>query len=552
MKNNRGITLISLTMYVVAFAILAGIIVTITSFFHTNVTELSEETNSLGEFEKFNAVFLEEVKKADVKVVGIENEGRKIIFTSGAIYFFEQAEEGIYTNNIKMCEGVKECIFSIKENAEKPTIRVYLEIGNDFAKTLDYVMNSNEVMYEEIYDRVTLMPNKREWVSEDITVTLSCENIPKGYDIQYKIGDEEWTTGTVAVVKNNNTIVRGRLYDANAQTELGTNNIFIDNIDKEKPTDPTNAEVETTTNSIIIKGTGGTDALSGVAGYQYSLNNTDWSETIKTDSSYTFSELEVGTYTVHIRTIDNVGLISNSTYSLPATLVIPVTGVTLNKSSTSIIVGASETLIATVEPNDATNKDVTWESSNTNIATVTSAGVVTGVAGGTATITVTTADGSKTATCSVTVNVPVTGVTLNKSSITLNAGSSETLTATIAPSNASNKNVSWKSSNTSVATVTSAGKVTGVASGTATITVTTADGSKTAKATVTCKERVKCTTCGGSYSGYWLKCPDKYCGKLSRGLTKVFSTYYKYCTSCAAVTEGSNPKSCEICRRNDI
>lgn len=220
MKNNKGITLISLAMYVVAFAIIAGIVGTITSFFYTNVTELRESADSLGEFEKFNASFLEEIKKADNKVVSIENEGRKITFTSGVIYSFEQAEEGIYTNNIKMCDGVKECIFSKKENSEKPIIRVYLEIGTDFAKTLDYVMNSDGIMYEETYNRVSLIPNKREWVSEDLIVTLSCEEVPKGYDIQYKIGDEEWKTGKAVVVKNNDTIVRGRLFNANTRNRI--------------------------------------------------------------------------------------------------------------------------------------------------------------------------------------------------------------------------------------------------------------------------------------------------------------------------------------------
>jgi hypothetical protein len=75
--------------------------------------------------------------------------------------------------------------------------------------------------------------------------------------------------------------------------------------------------------------------------------------------------------------------------------------VSLNKNSTSINVGGSETLTATISPSNATNKNVTWYSSNGNIATVSSTGLVTAVAAGTATITVTTQDGSKTATCAV-------------------------------------------------------------------------------------------------------------------------------------------------------
>ena len=80
--------------------------------------------------------------------------------------------------------------------------------------------------------------------------------------------------------------------------------------------------------------------------------------------------------------------------------------------------------------------------------------------------------------------VAVTGVTLNKTTATIDAGASTTLTATVAPSNATNQNVTWKSSNTSVATVSN-GVVTGVAAGKATITVTTEDGSYKATCTVT-------------------------------------------------------------------
>ena len=89
---------------------------------------------------------------------------------------------------------------------------------------------------------------------------------------------------------------------------------------------------------------------------------------------------------------------------VPESSSITVTGVTLNKTATTLTVGASETLTTTVSPTNATNKAVTWTSSNTTVATVSSSGVVTAKATGTTTITATTVDGSKTATCIVTVN----------------------------------------------------------------------------------------------------------------------------------------------------
>ena len=166
---------------------------------------------------------------------------------------------------------------------------------------------------------------------------------------------------------------------------------------------------------------------------------------------------------------------------------------TLDKSSISILVGASETLAATVSPKDAANKKVTWKSDKPEIASVDANGKVTGVKAGEAIITVTTEDGGKTATCKVTVSdteIKVTGVTLNKTALTLNIGANETLSATVAPADATNKKVTWKSSDAAVATVDANGKVTGVKAGEAIITVTTEDGAKTA----TCKITVSDTS----------------------------------------------------------
>jgi hypothetical protein len=173
----------------------------------------------------------------------------------------------------------------------------------------------------------------------------------------------------------------------------------------------------------------------------------------------------------------------------PTTATVSVTGVSMEKTATTILVGSTETLYATVLPDNATNKSVTWSTSNAAVATV-SNGTVHAVSAGTATITVKTADGGKTATCNVTVSataVAVTGVSLNKSSTTLTVGGTETLTPSFTPSGATNQNVTWNSSNTAVATVSN-GTVHAVSAGTATITVTAADttnGTKTATCAVT-------------------------------------------------------------------
>lgn len=160
---------------------------------------------------------------------------------------------------------------------------------------------------------------------------------------------------------------------------------------------------------------------------------------------------------------------------------VPVTGVTLNKTSVTLYVGDTETLTATVKPDDATDDSVTWTTSKEGVATVDNTGKVTAVAKGTATITVTTTDGEKKATCSVTVKDKYE-ITLDKTSVTLyyngtEANKSYTVRPTLTEKGqkVSEPTFSYSSSKEAVATVDNSGKVTlaeGAKAGdTATITV---------------------------------------------------------------------------------
>ena len=173
---------------------------------------------------------------------------------------------------------------------------------------------------------------------------------------------------------------------------------------------------------------------------------------------------------------------------------INVTGVTLDKSTLSLEEGATGNLVATVAPSTASDKTVTFASSDAEVATVDNTGKVTAVKAGNADITVTTKDGNKTAKCTLTVTakqIPVTGVTLDKSTLSLEEGATATLNATVAPSNASYKAVSFTSSDDAIATVDNDGLVTAVAAGTADITVESIeDGSKTAVCEVTVQDPI--------------------------------------------------------------
>ncbi len=168
--------------------------------------------------------------------------------------------------------------------------------------------------------------------------------------------------------------------------------------------------------------------------------------------------------------------------------VINVSSVQLNAAQLALNVGETHTLTATVSPDDATDKTVTWSSSDTSVASVDADGKVTAIAPGGAVITVTTTDGSKTATCIVTVTantIAVESVSLDKTSLSLEAGDAGTLVATVTPDNATNKAVTWTSTSPDVATVDENGNVTALTVGTAFIIVSTADGGKTALCTVT-------------------------------------------------------------------
>lgn len=174
-------------------------------------------------------------------------------------------------------------------------------------------------------------------------------------------------------------------------------------------------------------------------------------------------------------------------------LIISVTGVKLDKEALELVEGDSYQLTATVAPANAHNKKVTWSSSDESIAMVDQHGKVTAVKEGVVIIIVTTEDGGKTATCEVTVKkkeepapnpIVIVDIKLDPKYMVLEEGETDMLVATVTPSDADNKNVTWSSSDESIATVDQNGKVTALKKGTAIIKVTTEDGEKTATCTV--------------------------------------------------------------------
>lgn len=229
---------------------------------------------------------------------------------------------------------------------------------------------------------------------------------------------------------------------------------------------------------------------------EMAVNQTTAISAAVTPSNATCQSLSWTTSNSDVATVDqngNVTAVSNGTavitaatvdgsYKSQTTVVIPqaVTGVSLNKTETTIsVIGSGDVLVATVLPENATNKNVTWSSSNPSVATVDQSGNVTPVSVGNTIITVETEDGGYIATCNVYVVSSVIiseSVVINKRNVVVSLeDGGETLQATVYPTNTSDKTITWSSSNTDVVTVDSNGKITPVTEGTAIICATNGD-----------------------------------------------------------------------------
>lgn len=173
------------------------------------------------------------------------------------------------------------------------------------------------------------------------------------------------------------------------------------------------------------------------------------------------------------------------------TVIVPVESISINKTNLTLKKGESETLVATVKPDDATEHTVTWTSSNSSMASVDANGKVTALSGGN--VTIAAKAGGKSVVCMVVVIVPVESVTLNKSSLTLGEGESATLRATVTPKDATDySTVSWSSTDESVATVDQNGVIHAIREGSTHIVAKAGD--KQATCTVTVIKKVESIT----------------------------------------------------------
>jgi uncharacterized protein YjdB len=237
-------------------------------------------------------------------------------------------------------------------------------------------------------------------------------------------------------------------------------------------TDKVEVSLDKTTATIYVGGSPATTTLKAT------VTNSDAAVTYKSSDTAVATVSSAGVVTAKkAGTATITATCGTATATCKVTVKAPT--VKLNKTTATIYVGgspASFTLKATLT---GINKTVTYKSSNTAVATVSSAGVVTAKKAGTATITATC--GTAKATCKVTVKAP--SITLSKKTATIYTKGTTKVTLTVKKTGI-NKTVTYKSSNTKVATVSSKGVVTAKKTGTVTITATCGTAKATCKVTV--------------------------------------------------------------------
>lgn len=143
MKSEKGITLISLIIYVIVMLITITVISVMTSYYYNNIQISTDKYTSLGEYTKFNSYFSEEVNKENNKILelGTVNDGQQnyIVFSSNNQYTFIPENKAIYQNNVKITSGVDNCQFynKIVNGKEAVVVKIIIQ---DMEKTVEYVL----------------------------------------------------------------------------------------------------------------------------------------------------------------------------------------------------------------------------------------------------------------------------------------------------------------------------------------------------------------------------------------------------------------------------
>lgn len=277
--------------------------------------------------------------------------------------------------------------------------------------------------------------------------------------------------------------------------KAGTVTIIATSVDNTAVTAICNITIQTPVVSVALDERTKTMYVGQTARLTYSVlpsnastSSVTWTSTntsvATVDSTGLVTAKGVGSTVIILKTIDGG-------YSVYCTIIVKrvATTVKFDVTELSLKVGGFYYIKTTLTPADSTDKELVWESSDTKIAVVDNDGKVTAKAAGSAIIMARTEAGGI-AYCKVTVSQPVGGLILNFSEKTIYVNEKFELSVSVSPSSATNLGVTWKSSNTKIATITKEGIVQGLVGGVAIITCTTADGGYTATCVVTVRESI--------------------------------------------------------------
>lgn len=140
MKSQKGITLISLTVYIIVMIIVVAMVSVISAYFYKNTSSLSNNINPMTEYTKFNTFFSQETNYSNLKVLA--NEESYVVFDNGVQYTYIPENKGIYRNKVKICNDVNKCSFENKIKNGKNVVTVNIKIGTAEERTVDYTLKN--------------------------------------------------------------------------------------------------------------------------------------------------------------------------------------------------------------------------------------------------------------------------------------------------------------------------------------------------------------------------------------------------------------------------
>ena len=191
-KKEKGVTLISLTIYVVVMVLVIALIAVITSFFYNNVINIDREAIELAELNKLNLYMIEETEKEGNSIETISSDGKKIVFKYGNTYTIQ--DNGIYQNSIRICKNVNTKVTEFGKTKEKgkEILKVYYETETGIGRSLEYVVKDNNV-YIAWEDELNYTEGNNNTSGGQTTIVP----IPEGYVASEVEGENKIEEGLV-------------------------------------------------------------------------------------------------------------------------------------------------------------------------------------------------------------------------------------------------------------------------------------------------------------------------------------------------------------------